>query len=297
LENELGGLTSRRTVLAERLARADADIERALSDRRRRLVEGDSDESDVESTPQLGQLRETRGAFADAIAALDLKIAETSTRIDQERDRARRETASRELTTSADALSAVTDEIAAAVAKIPGVLGVALAQLPHAVVSTHTVAVANEVISALRTVVSESRSHAAQIASGSGQICEPAAQPSAPPPTPPPIERQSVFLRYAGRWREGDEVKTCGPHVMIELPVEVARAALEFNHVVPFDSKAAADLRALQDPDYSFWPADRCADLTQPRPAPQPAEQTVASPVVHSGFTRQPIVGTAIAVR
>jgi hypothetical protein len=83
------------------------------------------------------------------------------------------------------------------------------------------------------------------------------------------------------------------------LPVEVARLALEFSHAVPFDSKAAADLRALQDPCYAYWPPDRCLDLTQPQPAPQPPEQTVTAPSVHSGFTppRKAIIGTATAHR
>jgi hypothetical protein len=297
LENELGGLTSRRTALAERLARADADIERALADRRRRLVEADSDES-VESTPQVGQLREVRGAFADAVAAIDGKIAEASTQLDEARDRARREAAAWKLNGVTDELAKLADDYAAVVSRLTAVLGAVVDRLPYTAVSrSHTVMFANEVLVAIRMVVSESRSHAAQIASGSGQICEPAAQPSAPPPTPPAIERQSVFLRHASKWTEGDEVKTCGPHVAIELPVEVARLALSHNHAVPADSQAAAALRALQDPDYSFWPADRCADLTQPRPAPQPAEQTITTPVVHSGFTRKPIIGTAIAVR
>ena len=78
--------------------------------------------------------------------------------------------------------------------------------------------------------------------------------PPPPPPPPPAIERRSVFLRYAGRWLEGDETKTSGAHTIVGLPVEVARAALEFNHAVPVDSQAAADLRAIMDPGYGVWP-------------------------------------------
>jgi hypothetical protein len=102
-------------------------------------------------------------------------------------------------------------------------------------------------------------------------------------------------LRYAAFWPEGDETKTSGAHTTVELPLAVAASALEHGHAVPFPSQVAADLRALQDPDYSYWPPNRCIDLTQPRPAPQPPEQTVAAPSVHSGFTptRKPIVGTA----
>jgi hypothetical protein len=293
MESEIAGLRSRRTVLADRLARADADIERALSDRRRRLVETDSDESDVESTPQVGQLREVRAGFADAVAALDSKIAEVSTQIDEARDRARREAAARKLNGVTDELTKLADDYAAVVSRLPAVLGAVVDRLPYTAVSrSHTVMFANEVLAALRMVVSESRSHATQVVSGAGQICEPAAQPPAPPPKPPAIERQSVFLRYAGRWVEDGETKTCGPHVAIELPVEVARLALSHNHGVPADSRAAADLRGLQDPCYAYWPPDRCIDLTQPRPVPQPPDQMVTAEFIPS---RQPIIGTAIA--
>jgi hypothetical protein len=90
---------------------------------------------------------------------------------------------------------------------------------------------------------------------------------------------------------------TSGPHTTPALPVEVAEQALSYNHGVPADSRAAADLRAQMDPAYGFWPADRCIDLTKPRPAPQPPGETAATLPLHSEFTprRRPIVGAAIA--
>ena len=118
-----------------------------------------------------------------------------------------------------------------------------------------------------------------------------------PPPKPPEIARQEVFLRRAGKWSENDEIVTSGPRTTPALPLDVAHAAVEFGHAVPFPSEAAAALRAVECPDYSYWPPDRCADLTQPRPAPQPPEQTVTAPPVHSEFIppRKAIIGTAIA--
>ena len=119
--------------------------------------------------------------------------------------------------------------------------------------------------------------------------------PIEPPPPPPAIERRSVFLRYAGRWPEGDEIMTSGPHTTPALPVEVAEQALSYNHAVPADSQVAFDLRAQMDPAYGFWPVDRCTDLTKPQPAPQPP--TVVGPPAHSAFIppRKAIIGTAVA--
>jgi hypothetical protein len=142
----------------------------------------------------------------------------------------------------------------------------------------------------------ESRSYVDRVIGGGEQIRAAPKPVEPPPPKTPEIERQSVFLRHAAFWYENGEVKTSGPHSVPALPAEVADTAIKFNHAVPFPSEAAAALRALECPDYSYWPPDRCADLTQLRPAPQP-EQTVTAPSVHSGFipTRKPIVGVAVA--
>jgi hypothetical protein len=151
----------------------------------------------------------------------------------------------------------------------------------------------DQLVVAVEVGLTHVESYVAQMLAGAPIKHEPV--PIEPPPKRSEIARQLVFLRHASKWMEGDEVKTCGPHVMIELPVEVARLALEFNHVVPFDSKAAADLRGLQDPCYAYWPPDRCIDLTQPQPAPQPP--TVVGPPAHSAFIppRKAIIGAAIA--
>jgi hypothetical protein len=292
-ERELEGLQHRKSQLTVLLSAAEQRLTEATQDRQAKLLESDLANGPPIEVPVFRFVDE-RDAVVEALAAVDVKLMDAQRRLAEEQDSRRREAVAKELNGVTDELAKVADELAGAIAKVPSTLGAVLDRLPQAVVSrSHTVAFANEVVAALRMVVAESRAHAAQIVSGGAQICEPAAQQPAPPSKPPAIERQSVFLRYAGRWLEGGETVTSGPHTTPELPVEVARLALEYNHGVPADSRAAADLRGLQDPCYAYWPADRCIDLTQPRSAPQPAGEDATAPSVHSGFTRQPIVGTA----
>jgi hypothetical protein len=294
--SEIESLGHRKAQLTAMLAAAEERLTEATQDRQAKLLESDLANGPPIETP-VYRFRDERDAVLGALATVDAKLLDARRRLDEERDRLRRQTAARELSGATDELAKLADEVSAVISRIPGKLGPVIDRLPQAVVSkSHTEAFANEVVAALRMVVAESRAHTTQIVSGAAPICEPMPLP-APPPKPPEIARQLVFLRHASRWMEGDEVKTCGPHVMIELPVEVARLALEFNHAVAFDSKAAADLRRLQDPCYAYWPPDRCIDLTLPLIVSQSPEQTVTAPSVHSGFipTRKPIVGTAIA--
>jgi hypothetical protein len=292
LENEIAGLRSRRDVLADRLARADADIERALADRRRQLVETDLDQGDVEPT-HIGQLREARASFADAVAAIDLKIAEAVARLDQERDRLQRKTAATELSGVTDELAKLADDLAAVTSKIPSKLGAVIDRLPHAVVSkSHTAAFADEVVAALRLVVSEARSHASQVTAGTGSIYEPAQQPANPPV--PKVERLEIFPLQPSKWTEPDgTVLTVGAHVTCDPPVEVARAALANGNAIDPLCDNAITLRTRVPPCYAHYAAEDCIDITQPKSAKPPRGLTAAAPAVHSEFVGRPRIGTA----
>jgi hypothetical protein len=294
LENEVGGLRSRRAVLADRLARADVDIERALADRRRQLVETDSDEGDVEPT-RVGQLRDTRASFADAIGALDIKIAEAVARLDEARDRARREVAVRELGVAVDSLAKLADDFGAVAGKLPDALASVLDRLPVPPVSkTHVQGFVGAVIEALQLAV-RSRSHASQITAGVGSICEPSPQLATPPP--PPVERLKIFPLQPSKWSEADgSVVTTGRHTTISPPVSIARAALANGTALdPFCDNAIV-LRQRIPPDYSCYAEADCIDLAEPKPAKLVGTPTAAPPVIHSEFTRAR-GGTATVMR
>jgi hypothetical protein len=286
LENEIAGLRSRRDVLAGRLARADADIEQALSDRRRQLVEADPDQGNIEPI-HVAQLRDTRDSFADAIKALDLRIVEAEERLNQERDRSKREAAARELNGVTNELTKLADDYAAVVSRLPAMLAGVIDKLPQAVVSkSHTEMFANEVLAALRMVVSEARSYAAQIVSGSAQICEPAQQPANPPA--PAIERREVFLLVNGKWPELDgTISTSGAYTTCSPPASIAARAIEFGHGVDPLSDNAIVLHQRCPPRYGFFPPADCTDINEPKPDKLPAgSKTITSPPIHSEFAR-----------
>jgi hypothetical protein len=287
MENEIAGLTSRRTVLADRLSRADVDIERALCDRRRQLVETDSDESNVEST-QVGQLREARAGFADAVGALDGKIAEAVARLDAARDRAMREAAAKELAAAVEGLTRVHDELAAVAAKVAPAISAVLAKLPapHLVAPERVKAFADGIVEALQVVAREGQSHASRLISGAAQICEPVAQQPVTQP-PPAIERAPIFLLGRSRWEENGETITSGPHCTVSPPAPIARAAIEFGHAIEAGSDLAVTLQMRQPPSYAnYAPAD-CLDISQPKPLTKPLGSPTAAPVlIHSEFDR-----------
>jgi hypothetical protein len=297
LTADLENLRHRRSQLDALLVAAEQRLDEATRDRQAKLLESDLANDGPPTSAIILRLTDERDACIDALAAVDAKAADVQRRLDEARDRAKREAAARELNGVTDELTKLADDYAAVVSRLPAMLAGVIDKLPQAVVSkSHTEIFANEVVAALRLVVSEARSHAAQIVSGNAQICEPVAQQPVKPPAPE-IARQEVFLRRAGKWSENGEIVTSGPRTTPALPLDVAHAAVEFGHAVPFPSAAAAALRAVECPDYSYWPPDRCADLTQPASPPRGAQETAATLPVHSEFTprRKPIIGTAIA--
>jgi hypothetical protein len=284
MENEIAGLRSRRGVLAGRLARADADIEQALSDRQRQLVETDDD--GVEPT-HVAQLRDTRDSLSDAISALDLKISEAVVRLDQECDRLQRQTASKELSAAVDQLDRVANEAAAALDRVFPALDSVLSKLPPPplVLKVNVQSFANAIIEALRAEVAEAQRYITRLTEGDAALVPPRVEEAKPPPAPK-VERREVFLLVNGRWAEPDgTVRTAGRHVTCDPPAAIAQLALQHKHALDPLSDHAIMLRQRIPPDYSCYAEQDCIDLAEP-PTKPVGTPTATAPVFHSEFNR-----------
>jgi hypothetical protein len=279
-----------------KLAQAELAVEQARADRRARLVESDTDD---EAPDHVAAARERRDAIADAITEIDQRIEARVRKLSELHDTAAREKEAaerqRQIAEAKQALLQFTVTAEALVQKLQPLAPVAI---ETGACGANVQLLSRQLAVDVEVGLREASSYVDRVIGGGEQI-RAAPKPVEPPPPPPPaIERRSVFLRYAGRWPEGDETKTSGPHTTPALPVQIAEQALSYNHAVEVHSQAAADLRAIMDPGYGVWPADRCTDLTKPKPLPKPpGEQTVTVPSIHSGFTppRKAIIGTAIA--
>jgi hypothetical protein len=296
-EREVSALRAKRDELATKLAQAEAAVEQARADRRTRLVEGD----DPDDAPDhVATARERRDSLIDAIAEVDQRLSAAVQKLGELRDKTEREQkAAKHRRQIAEAREALPEWIAQTERLIAKLQPLETLAFEAAAAAGNVKYFKDQLVVAIEVGLTHVESYIAQMLAGAPIKHEPMPiEP--PPPKPPAIERQSVFLRHASFWYENGEVVTSGPHTTPALPVEVAQQALSHNHAVPVDSQAAADLRAQMDPAYGFWPADRCIDLTKPRPAPPPPGEpaTATALPVHSEFTprrRPPMIGTAIA--
>jgi hypothetical protein len=279
-ERDVAALRAKRDGLATKLAQAELAVEQARADRRARLVESDTDD---EAPDHVAAARERRDALADALGVIDQQATEAVARLDQERDRLQRQTASKELDAAAADLTKVIDEVASAAGKMPDAMQRVLDQLPVPPVSRERVELCvKAAIAAMQELVSAGRAHAAQVVSGNAQICEPAAQQPANPPAPA-IERREVFLLGRSRWEENGETITSGPHVTTSPPVEIAKLAIQHGHAIEAGSPLAVTLQMRQPPNYaSFAPAD-CTDISRPKELTKPLGTPT---VIHSEFNR-----------
>jgi hypothetical protein len=255
LERELAALRQKRDGLQTRLSGAEFAVEQAVADRRARLVESDTDD---EAPDRVAAARERRDAITDGLDEIDQRVAAAVARLDAEKDRQARkaegESRQRQI---AQAKEALTEFITRSEALVSALQPLAPVAIETGACGANVQLLSRQLAIDVEVGLREASSYVERVLAGGEPIRSeptPIEPPPPPPPPPPAIERRSVFLRYAGRWLEGDETKTSGAHTIVGLPVEVARAALEFNHAVPVDSQAAADLRAIMDPGYGVWP-------------------------------------------
>jgi hypothetical protein len=297
LTSELAKLGVRRDLLSKQLTAVEGKIDEALANRRAHLLEGDLDAPNGELVI-IERLRDEKSAVVDALAAIDAKALDAQRRLDEERDRLQRQTASKELSSAADQLDAVATDLAGVVARIPVTLAAVLDRLPapYAVAPERIKAFGDGLVEALQAEEREGRAYAARLAAGDGVVVPPRVEEAEPPPAPA-IERLQIFPLQASKWVETDgSIVTVGAHVGCSPPIEVARAALANGTALDPLSDEAIVLRQRCPPRYGHYPPQDCIDLNAPRPEKLPAgSKTITSPSIHSAFVGPARVGTAVA--
>jgi hypothetical protein len=83
--------------------------------------------------------------------------------------------------------------------------------------------------------------------------------------SPPPAPRRSVFLLENSRWCEDGKVRTAGKRLEVDLPLPIAKRALELGHALEVNSELAQRLRATLPRSYARMPEDLCVDIEQPK--------------------------------
>ena len=289
-EAEIEAMRIRRGALAGQLATAESSLAAMIADRRRHLVEEDTD-ADAAHHPRnaVASLRDHIDAITDALATLDGKITEAEAKLASQRDQAEREAAARELTAMVDGLLAAVDKFSASAGELVEQVAPLVPRVPYMAPDiAGRLAVWTRDVSLAATEISQmARTHAAQVAAGEAGIRRPA-----PPPPPPalPVPRRPVFLLVAGRWPDTDGERTASRHTVVDLPVPIADRAVQLGlAITDTNGERARKLAEFESPDYARVSPDVCIDLTTGEKTP-PAEFIVA-PTPHAAMT-----GTARAV-
>jgi hypothetical protein len=304
LEREIDGLRTRRKALLVLQDMAGAALQKALDDRKNRLVEADIDENNAATARALViRLRDENESTAEALAAVNAKISDAEARLAAERELRKRDT-ERELRMNQvaacrdalDEFKSASIRLVEALAPLAGIGALSAAAHVNAQYLT------GELAKGVQGAFDEAQFYVEGVVNGGAPIkVDAPVLPVAPPP-PAAVERKQIFLRHPGRWTEAGEVITAGKHTTPTPPLAIALAAIEHGHAVDPSSRVAQELRRLQDPDFAFQRSADCFDISQPMPEPRPAEVHVASPPVHSTLAPVPgpyagvaMTGTAVA--
>ena len=267
IEAELSGLRERREQLAARLTETKQDIEAALLDRRRALVEAVDDQP---LSRRVDELRATAEALQDAILEVDRRIVAAEKDIANARGRAAVDAEVRTRQGHLAELSAASAEFAPAATRLAKALGALSAASPTAAsAGAYINNLKNELKAAVESAVSEVQSYLAMLDAGN---VAPRPQPeSPPPPAPPPPRgpRKAVYLMVDGKWTE-DDGKVCSRtrYNDVELPERIATVALQHGHAIEKTDERARGLRVTRGSDYSPIAPALCIDITLPRPKP-----------------------------
>jgi hypothetical protein len=295
LERQLDERRVRRELLAKQLATAEGNLQRETAKRRTVMLEQSLDANGNDRDKLrvvIERARDEADVTRDALSTLDAQISEAEVRLAAERERTAREREAARLRDEMDKARVQLSELRTKFGQVADAMR-ALDRIPAMLAARENLErVGPQLITGAELGLADGESYAQQMLAEHTPIRAEAPAPP-PAPQPPKVERKQIFLRHASRWVENGTTTTAGPHCTVSPPVDIARAALEFNHAVLPDSETARALRAQMDPDYGWWHPDRCCDLTQPQPAPKAPEVHVTTPVQHSGI---PGARTGVAV-
>ena len=293
IEGEIEAMRARRTKLHAQLATAEAELERAIADRRRHLVEEDVD-GDANHHPRdvVGHARDHRDGLIDAIAELDQRIAAVETKLVEARDRLAREAAAKELNALAEALDATVERFREAADGMTAAVVPIAHLVPHSspTLAARLTELTRDAAAAVGELLVMARTHAEQVIAGTGTIRHPPAPAAPAPAVPPDVPRRVIFVRANSSWQEPDgTIATAGIHSTPSVPVKIAEQALRNNTALVPGSEIAQKLLQIEGPDWGKPHPNDCVDLaTGLRPEKLPERNS--APVVHSGAA---VTGTA----
>jgi hypothetical protein len=308
LESEIDQLHTRRKLLARQREAADAALQKALADRRKRLLEDDLDRSNGERGPVralIERLRDENDSITDALNSLDAKLAEAETKLAQARERGKRDAERQHRQEQLDAARAARNEFKEVAARMVEALApLAPIGVMSAAAHVNLQYLAGELTKGFDAAFTEVQSYISMVTAGEAAIkAEPVVLPSAPPPAP--IERRSVTLLQASRWMDVDGIRTGGKLSEADLPLAVAEKALAYGYALETGSDAVRRMLETTGRDYAPQLPQHCVDITRPAPAPGlPPDAHATEPPLHSAlvppagpYQGAAMIGTAAASR
>jgi hypothetical protein len=201
IERELIELKKRKSALQTMLETAEADLARAIEDRRHRLLESDLDANGGEPVKDIvSHIRDSRDAIADAVSGVDVKIMDAAQRLDQEHDqivrKAEADSRSRQLVEIEDARS----EYERAAKRLVDTFDNVGGPLPQAAHLQMLIArTAADLMNGTAEAAAQLKGYITSVTTPGAPIF-PQAPPVAAVPPPPQVERKTVYLLADAKW-------------------------------------------------------------------------------------------------
>jgi hypothetical protein len=245
LERELAAARARREQLQGRRIDAQRELDRAIAERRRTLVEVDPDDGRI-AKDIVRNARDLVEEIDDAIAHLSARITEIEHKIAAEQEKSRREQAAGELARYADALAdaigAFEISIGPLVKAIPPVVGrTPLANLDY---GRGVERLLSEVATELHLVVTNAKDHCVALLTAETVTIRRPEAPVEVLPSAPQIDRLNVLVLADNiKWREGVTIKVAPRYGYASPPKPAAERAIKACLAVLADSETARRLR------------------------------------------------------
>jgi hypothetical protein len=272
---ELVELNSRRATFVERQAIAQQEVETARVRCDEYLLAGRNllDDADGKLIAQTMHAAEVQVShYTNIIATLDQQRADAEQRLIAERNKIERAAASKELRAKADAGDAALEKFRSSNADVISALNVIVnSGVPYSNIDFPRQV--REVLSGIESAIEErlaaTRAHAAEIEQGGVPIVRPEVPVEVVPA--PVIPMQSIYTLVDSKWQTTDGIKTCAKYRVIEVPVDVASAAIKYGWAVDPESDHAFRFRQVYtSPDYAQYHPSVCQMLTEPASAAEP---------------------------
>lgn len=259
-EAELASLRARAETLNSRHAAAEAEFFDAKSKLQRHHLEADLNADDKARTKletTVAACAVTRDGYADALAEVQTKIADTEQKLAAERSAVERKAASEKLARDLDAVERALPDYLAAGKRFADALENVHFHHESGAMARFVGNCATQVEVAAGFALIELRGMVDAIHNGVASI--PAATPvsaSVPVPEPSP-PTQPIFMMKSAKYRDHDgRARFVGQFEDADMPVATAQRALRLRVAVPVSDPRRAQLRGSRGGDFNPKAAD-----------------------------------------